>query len=111
MLKKALVEYQVKDRRADNAGTVLTSNRNAGLDDARALIRWVSPLKAQVNLIPWNVVPGLPFEEPTSAQVKAFSDLLEKAGLVAVQRMHRGRGVMGACGQLGDTLLANPKSE
>ena len=55
-------------------------------------------MKAQVNLIPWNAVPGLPFETPTPAQVRAFTEVLEKAGLTAVQRMHRGRGVMGACG-------------
>ena len=107
-LKQALVEYQAKTGERITLEAVLTGNRNSSLDDARALIRWVSPLKAQVNLIPWNVVPGLPFEEPTSVQVKAFSNLLEKAGLVAVQRMHRGRGVMGACGQLGDTLMADP---
>lgn len=109
-LKAALEEYQAATGERITLEAVLTGNRNAGLDDARALVRWVKPLNAQVNLIPWNVVPGLPFQEPTKAQVRAYSDVLEKAGLVAVQRMHRGRGVMGACGQLGDTLRANPES-
>lgn len=108
-LKAALVEYQEKTGERVTLEAVLTGNRNASPDDARALVRWVKPLKAQVNLIPWNAVPGLPFETPSKTQVQAFTDVLEKAGLVAVQRMHRGRGVMGACGQLGDTLQANPK--
>lgn len=105
-LKAALLEYQEKTGERITLEAVLTGNRNAGLDSARALVKWVRPMKAQVNLIPWNAVPGLPFETPTPAQVRAFSEVLEKAGLTAVQRMHRGRGVMGACGQLGDTLRA-----
>ena len=110
VLKAALVEYQEKTGERITLEAVLTGNRNASVESARALVRWVRPLKAQVNLIPWNVVPGLPFETPTNAQVKAFTEVLESAGLVAVQRMHRGRGVMGACGQLGDTLTAGPGS-
>lgn len=110
VLKAALVEYQDKTGERITLEAVLTGNRNASVESARALVRWVKPLKAQVNLIPWNVVPGLPFETPSNAQVRAFTEVLEKAGLVAVQRMHRGRGVMGACGQLGDTLRADPES-
>ncbi|MEN6477294.1 MAG: 23S rRNA (adenine(2503)-C2)-methyltransferase, partial [Rectinema sp.] len=65
------------------------------------------PLRAQVNLIPWNRVPGMDFSEPDEAQIRAFTAVLEEAGLAAVRRMRRGRGVMGACGQLGDTLMAD----
>ena len=105
-LKAALLEYQENTGERITLEAVLTGNRNAGLDSARALVKGVRPMKAQVNLRPWNAVPGLPLETPTPAQVRAFSEVLEKAGLTAVQRMHRGRGVMGACGQLGDTLRA-----
>lgn len=105
-LKAALVAYQEKTGERITLEVVLAGNRNAGIEDARTLATWVKPLKAQVNLIPWNAIPGLPFREPTGTQVRAFSEALEAAGLVAVQRMHRGRGVMGACGQLGDTLKA-----
>jgi len=107
-LKNALLEYQDKTGERITLEVVLTGNRNADTESARALVRWIRPMKAQVNLIPWNVVPGLPFEEPTPAQVRAFTEVLDKAGLTAVQRMHRGRGVMGACGQLGDTLKIDP---
>lgn len=109
-LKESLLTYQRKTRDRITLEAVLTGNRNAGVEAAKALVRWVRPMRAQVNLIPWNVVPGLPFVEPSPAQVKAFTEILETAGLVAVQRMHRGRGVMGACGQLGDTLHAAPPS-
>ncbi len=103
-LKNALLDYQENTGERITLEVVLAGNRNADAESARALVRWIRPLKAQVNLIPWNVVPGLPFEEPTPGQVRAFAEILDQAGLVSVQRMHRGRGVMGACGQLGDTL-------
>lgn len=103
-LQKALIRYQEMTGERVTLEAVLTGNRNAGLEAAQALIRWVKPLKSQVNLIPWNVVPDLPFTQPSRAQVEAFTAALEKAKVVTVQRMHRGRGVMGACGQLGDTL-------
>lgn len=109
-LKAALVEYQAATGERITFEAVLIGNRNAAPKDAQALARWIRPLKAQVNLIPWNAVPGMPYEEPSRAQLKVFSELLEKAGFAVVQRMRRGRGVMGACGQLGDTLRADSSS-
>jgi 23S rRNA (adenine2503-C2)-methyltransferase len=106
-LKAALLEYQAKTRERITLELVLLGDRNADRESAEKLLRWIGPLKAQVNIIPWNSVPGLPFKEPTKAQLKDFSEHLASRGLVCVQRMHRGRGVMGACGQLGDTLRAD----
>jgi len=104
-LKEALLAYQKMTRERITLEVALTGNRNASPADARKLVQWVKPLHAQVNLIPWNSIPDLPFTEPDSNQLRTFSDIIEKAGLITVQRMHRGRGVMGACGQLGDTLM------
>lgn len=106
-LKAALLEYQAKTRERITLELVLLGDRNADRESAEKLLRWIGPLKAQVNIIPWNSVPGLPFKEPTKTQLKDFSDYLASRGVVCVQRMHRGRGVMGACGQLGDTLRAD----
>jgi len=106
-LKIALLEYQAKTRERITLELVLLGDRNADKESAEKLLTWIAPLKAQVNIIPWNSVPGLPFTEPSKGQLKAFSDHLASRGVVCVQRMHRGRGVMGACGQLGDTLRAD----
>jgi 23S rRNA (adenine2503-C2)-methyltransferase len=57
-------------------------------------------------VIPWNSVPGLSFIEPSREEINAYMAVLESSGVVAAHRMRRGRGIMGACGQLGDTLLA-----
>lgn len=106
-LKAALIEYQAKTKERITLELVLLGDRNTDRESAEKLLRWIGPLKVQVNIIPWNSVPELPFKEPSKAQIKAFSEHLDSRGLVCVQRMHRGRGVMGACGQLGDTLMAD----
>jgi len=109
-LKTSLLYYQAKTGDRITLEVALMGDRNVGEEDAKALVRWVGRLKAQVNLIPWNSVPGLNYAEPTAQQMRKFTDIVDKAGLVTVQRMHRGRGVMGACGQLGDTLNADSPS-
>lgn len=108
-LKSALLYYQEKTKDRITLEVVLTGNRTSSADDARKLAAWIPPLNAQVNLIPWNRIPELPFVEPKPEQVRIFTQTLENAGIIAVQRMHRGRGVMGACGQLGDTLQSPPE--
>jgi len=105
-LREALVRYQEATGERITLEAALMGGRNADPACAEALVRWASPLKVQVNLIPWNKVPSLPFSEPTRSELEAFSAVLERAGMVASRRMRRGRGVMGACGQLGDALRA-----
>lgn len=103
-LKAALLEYQKNTHERITLEVVLLGNVNTHENDALELADWIHPLKAQVNLIAWNPIAGMPFETPTPRQVRLFSEVLERKGIVTVQRMSRGRGVMGACGQLGDTL-------
>ncbi len=103
-LKESLLQYQRITRERITLEAVLTGNRNASDADARTLARWVRPLRAQVNLIPWNRIPELDFTEPDESRVRAYTAILEREGITTNRRMHRGRGVMGACGQLGDTL-------
>jgi len=103
-LKDALSAYQAATGERITLEAALMGGRNSGVRDAEALVRWVSPLQVQVNIIPWNKVPTLPFSEPSRAELEAYSAVLERAGMAASRRMRRGRGVMGACGQLGDAL-------
>jgi 23S rRNA (adenine2503-C2)-methyltransferase len=103
-LREALVRYQAATGERITLEAALMGGRNSGARDAESLVRWAAPLQVQVNIIPWNKVPTLPFSEPSRAELEAYSSVLERAGLAASRRMRRGRGVMGACGQLGNTL-------
>ncbi|MCL2043520.1 MAG: 23S rRNA (adenine(2503)-C(2))-methyltransferase RlmN [Treponema sp.] len=90
---------------------VLLSGINTRSKDAQALAQFAQGLDVVVNLIPWNPVKGLmfdgkPLREPSAAETASFARRLEALSLKVTRRFRRGRGVMGACGQLGCT--ANP---
>ncbi|MDR0290799.1 MAG: 23S rRNA (adenine(2503)-C(2))-methyltransferase RlmN [Treponema sp.] len=85
---------------------VLLGGINTRSADAQSIAEFASGLDATVNLIPWNPVKGLEFEgrplsEPSAAEVESFKQQLESMGLNVTRRYRRGRGVAGACGQLG----------
>jgi len=103
-LKEALVEYQSSTGERVTLEAAIMGGVNSSVEQARALARWADGLDVQVNVIPWNRIPDFPFREPSREELDSYLAVLEAAGLVAVRRMRRGRGVMGACGQLGETL-------
>jgi 23S rRNA (adenine2503-C2)-methyltransferase len=105
-LKEALLEYRSRTGERVTLEAAIMGGVNSSVEQARALARWAEGLDVQVNVIPWNKAPGLPFREPDRGEIESFIAALEGAGLVAVRRMRRGRGIMGACGQLGETLRA-----
>jgi 23S rRNA (adenine2503-C2)-methyltransferase len=53
-----------------------------------------------INIIPWNPVEGMDFQEPSEGEVKQFQQALEQRGISTSRRYRRGRGINGACGQL-----------
>ena len=78
---------------------VMLGEVNDSIEDARRVAKLVGPLKAKVNLIPWN--PGdLPYLESSEEAIAAFQKLLIERGIATFVRRSRGRDVMAACGQL-----------
>ncbi|GHV91503.1 putative dual-specificity RNA methyltransferase RlmN [Spirochaetia bacterium] len=105
-LKAALGYYQQKSGQRITLEAVLLGGINTGREDAAAMAGFAKGLDAVINLIPWNPVEGLQFEgaplrEPSRAELEGFAALLEKSGLKVTRRYRKGRGVAGACGQLG----------
>ncbi len=105
-LKAALEAYQKASGERITLEAAIMGGVNSTVDEARSLVRWAQGLAVQVNVIPWNRIPGMPFREPSREELEAYMRTLRDAGITVVQRMRRGRGIMGACGQLGDTLSA-----
>jgi 23S rRNA (adenine2503-C2)-methyltransferase len=46
-------------------------------------------------------IQGKDFSEPTDREIDLMVKLLEQRGLTVTRRYRKGRGVSGACGQLG----------
>src|SRR6266481_5652731 len=79
---------------------VMLGGINDAAEDARRVVRLLTPLKSvKVNLIPWN--PGeLPYRESSPERIEEFRQMLVDRGVPTFVRYSRGRDVMAACGQL-----------
>ena len=86
-LKEALLRYQDATGERITLECALMRGVNSSVDSARKLLSWIGRLNVQVNVIPWNKVPGLPFEEPTREELDAYMSVLDAAGIVASRRM------------------------
>ena len=100
-LKKAIKYYAEKTGKRVTLEAALLKGKNTDKTSAKNLIDFARDLDVNINLIPWNPVKNLPFEEPSSDETKSFVQLLENAGLNVTLRTRRGRKIGGACGQLG----------
>jgi len=67
---------------------------------ARQLADLARRLRANVNLIRYNEVKGLPFDRPATRDVHAFRQILQQGGINVHLRASRGRDIAAACGQL-----------
>jgi 23S rRNA (adenine2503-C2)-methyltransferase len=92
--------YQQKRGRMITFEYVLIAGVNDGLDQVKPLATLARRLKAKVNLIPYNRVEGLPWEQPGEAAQEAFLRALEKQKVAATLRREKGGDIDAACGQL-----------
>ena len=67
---------------------------------AAELAEVASRIRGNVNLIRYNEVKGMPFDRPTTDDVRRFQDILLKRGINTHIRASRGRDIAAACGQL-----------
>ncbi len=79
---------------------VLLAGVNMTSQDAEGLATIARNLRANVNLLRYNPVSGLPYERPGSNASFAFQKQLRARGVNAHIRTSRGRDVAAACGQL-----------
>ena len=79
---------------------VMLKNVNDTDADARRLIKLIQGIPAKINLIPFNQWPGAPYERSDWKRIKAFADVIYKAGYASPIRTPRGEDIMAACGQL-----------
>jgi len=99
-IKKELIKYQNITGKRITLEVVLIAGITDRREDLKSLLDFIPPLKVLVNLIPWNPVAELPYEEPSKGRVEWFERQLAGHGIPAAVRFKRGRGVAGACGQL-----------
>jgi 23S rRNA (adenine2503-C2)-methyltransferase len=79
---------------------LLLRDVNDRVEHARELAAISRRIRANINLIRYNEVDGLPYERPATEDVRRFQDTLRRAGLNVHIRASRGRDIAAACGQL-----------
>ena len=70
-------------------------------DDADRLAAIARGLPSKINIIPYNPVPGLPFQRPTPQAIDAFAQRLYPIAPAVTVRNTMGGEIWAACGQLG----------
>ncbi|MCL2720086.1 MAG: 23S rRNA (adenine(2503)-C(2))-methyltransferase RlmN [Treponema sp.] len=109
-VKDALIRFQKKSSSRITLEVPLLGGINTRNKDAVSIFEFSKGLDTVVNIIPWNPVTNLEFEgkplyEPDKNEIQDFIKMLENQKLKVTKRLHKGRSVMGACGQLGSSLL------
>lgn len=89
---------------------VLIKDVNASPKEALRLTELLEGIRCKVNLIPFNEVPGLPFQSPSTEEVEAFQRILLDKGFTAIVRKSFGKDIMAACGQLRGKVIRERQS-
>src|SRR5256714_531489 len=100
VLMSVCKEYPLRNWEHLTFEYVMLGGVNDAVEDARLVVRLLTPLqRVKVYLIPWN--PGeLPYRESSPERIAEFRQILVDRGVPTFVRYSRGRDVMAACGQL-----------
>lgn len=99
-LKKALLLYPAPKRYGITFEYVMIEGENDSIADAKRLVRFLTGIRAKVNLIPINHFPGLEMKASTAARLEEFQRYLTQRSIPSPIRYSRGQDISGGCGQL-----------
>ena len=101
-LMSALSEYKkYRTKKRITFEYIMLENINDSLADADRLIELLRPLKAKVNLIPFNPWLGSKYRVTSKENIEKFKNrVLNKGKIITTIRASRGEDVLAACGQL-----------
>lgn len=107
-LIEAVKEFYQNTRTRITLEYVMLREVNDTMDDARALAEFCKNFPVKINLIQYNPVENIPFEDSGEERTEAFKAFLDRKNLVVNIRRSRGKDIDAACGQLANKL--NKKS-
>ncbi len=99
-LLEACQEWFDKTGREITLEYILLGGFNDRPEHAKQLAILAKRLRANVNLIRYNEVKGVPFSRPTTDDVLVFQEVLRERHVNTHIRASRGRDIAAACGQL-----------
>jgi 23S rRNA (adenine2503-C2)-methyltransferase len=111
VLLSACRRFPLPSRRMITFEYVLIAGLNDRPEDAKRLARLLRPLRAKINIIPFNSVEGSAFTRPDEATILAFQKLLMDDHYTAIVRRSKGADIGAACGQLRLTSCSTKPAE
>jgi len=99
-LLAACRRFPLPSRRMITFEYVLMAGVNDTFRDAERLTKLLRPLRAKINLIPFNPFEGCAFQRPDEETVLAFQKVLMDRHYTAIIRHSKGADIGAACGQL-----------
>jgi 23S rRNA (adenine2503-C2)-methyltransferase len=99
-LLSACRRFPLPSRRTIMFEYILIAGVNDAPEDAEKLAKLLRPLRAKINLIPFNPFDGTEFERPGDDVIEAFQQVLMTRHYTAVIRHSKGADICAACGQL-----------
>lgn len=96
----ACARYPLAPRDKITFEYILIRDVNDTVDDARRLSKLLHPVKAKINLIPFNEHPASDFRRPDAAVISTFQETLAAKHYTAIIRHSKGSDISAACGQL-----------
>lgn len=99
-LKKAMLDYVNKTGRRITIEYLLISGLNDTVESAKELAYYLSDIKCNINLIPYNSTEKNDYKKPSNNAIMKFKYLLEHSGKKVTVRLERGADIDAACGQL-----------
>ena len=96
----ACKRYELPNNRKLTFEYILFKDLNDTVSHARELVKLLAPLKAKINLIPFNPYPGSEFDRPSEKRIQAFQTILIEKHVTCMVRYSKGLDIMAACGQL-----------
>ncbi|MGA9178635.1 MAG: 23S rRNA (adenine(2503)-C(2))-methyltransferase RlmN, partial [Desulfobacterales bacterium] len=89
-LLDACARYPLMTRRKITFEYILLKGINDSEEDAKRLVRLLRPIKAKINLIPFNTYEESQFECPEESVILKFKDILSKNNYTAIIRHSKG---------------------
>jgi 23S rRNA (adenine2503-C2)-methyltransferase len=100
MLLEACDYYTARKKQWITFEYILIDGINDSDEQAQILAKHARRLGAKVNLIPYNMVEGLPWARPSGNRQHKFLAILREHGIAATLRREKGHDIQAACGQL-----------
>ncbi len=96
----ACSEFKMKPRNKITFEYILIKDINDSDEDALRLVKILAPIRAKVNLIPFNEHEKSDFKRPSPSGISHFLQILLDRNVTAITRKSKGDDISAACGQL-----------